>query len=539
MPLQTGKSPDVIGANIAELIRAGHSPAQAAAIAYHTAADSATAAGIMYCTQDQRVLLLRRSAGAEDEPLAWCFPGGGRELGETAEDAARRESTEEVGYTPDGDLSALDNSGVFATFRCDVPEPFDVVLNDEHDAYMWVRLTELPTPMHPGVAATLARLPSPEPVATMDARVYDINGWFEVPDNPISKAGVFPYSGRQLGKTGPEADKIFRVLRPPEELADPECIESFKLLPWIDDHTMLGPAAQELSPAAQPAEKKGVAGVIGEKVYFKEGKLYANIKAFSDTLAQLIAAGKRELSAGYRCIYEMASGVWEGQPYDAVQRKIRGNHLALVGEGRMGPDVAVMDRFTFSFDASEITMDPTTEQPEGGAQQMTIADAISAIKTLVPLITQLTEVMAPLLAAAEKTEVAATGGEDPAVDGEPAKPEGEAEQPAQPAPTKPGMTSEDASERAILSRIAKRDALARQLSAHVGTFDHAEMTLSDVVAYGCDKLGLKPAAGAEQATVEGWLSGRGATHPPATVVTQDSKTETPKGGAVDRYLTQE
>lgn len=45
-----------------------------------------------------------------------------------------------------------------------------------------------------------------------------------------------------------------------------------------------------------------------------------------------------ELSCGYTCDLDHTPGVWEGQPYDAVQRNIRGNHVALLpfGEGRAG-----------------------------------------------------------------------------------------------------------------------------------------------------------------------------------------------------------
>ena len=38
---------------------------------------------------------------------------------------------------------------------------------------------------------------------------------------------------------------------------------------------------------------------------------------------------------------------FEGQHYDAIQRDIIFNHIALVDEGRMGSDVRVMDSFTF------------------------------------------------------------------------------------------------------------------------------------------------------------------------------------------------
>jgi hypothetical protein len=50
---------------------------------------------------------------------------------------------------------------------------------------------------------------------------------------------------------------------------------------------------------------------------------------------------RRELSCGYVCDLEDAPGTWNGQPYDVVQRNIRGNHVAIVDKGRAGPEVRV------------------------------------------------------------------------------------------------------------------------------------------------------------------------------------------------------
>lgn len=556
MPLQKGNSPETISANIAELIRSGHDPKQAAAIAYNVASGEDRAAGILYRAGDS-VLMLLRSAAADDYPSTWAFPGGGIEAGETPEQAAIRESQEEISYTPTGALRVLDWANGFTTFALDLVQPFAPVLNEEHVGYMWAPLNALPSPLHPGAAATLAL--STSPVFGMDgARSYDGNGWFEVKANPISKAGIFPYSGRQLGLTGPDADRIFQVLRPPEELSDPACLESFKLIPWIDEHTMLGPNAQELTDKAMAAEKKGVQGVIGEDVFFKDGTLFANIKAFSSTLATLIQAGKRELSAGYRCIYDMTSGVWNGQSYDAVQRKIRGNHLALVTEGRMGPDVAVMDRFTFSFDAMEIKMADENQGGATGAGSMTLEQIVAVVTELAPQVAKLTAAMAPMLGAAEATEKAATGGvadeevtkdEDTTAMG---AGEGGEGTPAGAAKDE-DVTGMDAAlkqistlrkqvadlqangERAVLSQIAKRDALVKQISAHVGTFDHAEKTYADVVKYGCEKLGIKAAAGQEAAALSGFLQARPVATPAAHVSGMDSAVSG-KGSFVSRHL---
>ena len=52
---------------------------------------------------------------------------------------------------------------------------------------------------------------------------------------------------------------------------------------------------------------------------------------------------QKELSCGYRYRADMTPGTYEGVRYDGVMRDIRGNHVALVEEGRAGPDVLVAD----------------------------------------------------------------------------------------------------------------------------------------------------------------------------------------------------
>lgn len=173
-----------------------------------------------------------------------------------------------------------------------------------------------------------------------DRREYDTNGWFEVLDNPLSKVGVFPYSEASL-VSGGDPRKMINVYRPAEELGSPETVASFRLMPWIDDHpaTLLGSTDKGL----MPAEAKGVEGVIGEKTYFSGDTLYGNIKVFSEALAKKLAGGKRELSLGYHCDFVKEDGVYQGTPYQYVQRNLRGNHGASVKYGRMGSEVRVLD----------------------------------------------------------------------------------------------------------------------------------------------------------------------------------------------------
>ncbi|WP_114078353.1 DUF2213 domain-containing protein, partial [Proteus mirabilis] len=167
----------------------------------------------------------------------------------------------------------------------------------------------------------------------------------EVKDNPISKVGVFDYLGFEIGAPIPE--KIYKVYRPQEELASTETINSFKLMPFVDEHEMLG-------KDGTPAETKGIQGVIGERVYFEYPYLRGNIKILSNSALNQIEGGKIELSPGYRCIYDFTPGEFNGERYDAIQRHIRANHLALVDEGRTGADVAVQDHSVITIDTKEL-----------------------------------------------------------------------------------------------------------------------------------------------------------------------------------------
>lgn len=388
------------------------------------------------------------------------------------------------------------------------------------------------------------------------ARKYDTNGWFEIEATPLSKVGVFPYTGASIG--APDPGRIYMVYRPEEELADPACAESFKLTPWVDDHTWLG----DPETGGTPAESKGVHGVVGEKIFFRDGTLFGNIKAWSETLARLIASGKRELSLGYKCVYEAASGVWNGQRYDYIQRNIRGNHLALVDEGRMGPEVAVMDRNFFTFDSTEGHMpdDDKKLATPGGidevmAQVKELAPALAKIAELQKMVNALVqhelaegeEVMADAEAEMTEPEMAAAdaaltshkaklvslksagmAGMDEKIAAVDAKVSALKAKKPKADPLRKEMDELPAKIRAEAAAV---NALAGRLSLHIGTFDHSVMTLDQCAKYGAEKLGLKPATGAELAMVEGYLAANPG-HKPGTGMDGG----TPRSAGVDAYL---
>lgn len=345
-------------------------------------------------------------------------------------------------------------------------------------------------------------------------RQRDLNGYMTVRDNPISKVGVFDYLGSEIAGHDLPGDQAFKVYRPAEELADEDTIASFRLMPFIDEHEVLG-------DNATAPERKGIQGYIGEQVRFESPYLLGNIMIPSRAAQIAIDAGKIELSPAYRCVYEKKDGVFEGQPYQFIQRQIRANHLALVTEGRTGPDVAVLDHRTITIDSKRLTpMEFTPEQLE-------------QLKALV------LEIMAAS-AAADQSEPetpaadadAPAEEEKPAADADPEAPAADADPKAdEDKPAMDALRAELAEVRKLVAKpvtadamvgmIADRDALAGKVSQFIGAFDHSRMTCDGVAKYACEKVGLKAAAGSERLAIDAWLHGRKPES--ARVVAQDSR----------------
>jgi hypothetical protein len=357
-------------------------------------------------------------------------------------------------------------------------------------------------------------------------RITDRNGWLEVRDNPLSKVGVFPYRGSEIG--APVAKQIYRIYRPAEELASPECIESFRLLPFVDEHAFLG--SEE--GGGTPAERKGIQGMIGEQIYFDAPYLRGNLKIVSEAAKHLIDNGKIELSAGYFCQYDFTPGEFEGVPYDAVQRHIRGNHLALVSEGRSGPDVAVQDHLTFTLDSAELLpMADDITGPEGGDNLARIKALLEQLKPLLESQAEANALLAEvglITASAEPEPTGDTEGTEPVIDENPVGTEPPSEQPTADQAILRALDGlgkrlgnleqqQRGMDAALVTGLADRDALAANLSGFVGTFDHARMSVQGVAEYGVQKLGVPTQKGQELASLRAYLHGRTPPHKIPTV----------------------
>lgn len=332
----------------------------------------------------------------------------------------------------------------------------------------------------------------------MSKRVVDINGWITIKDNPILKAGIFPYLGSEIGQGEPS--RVYNVLRSEEELSKPETIKSFELVPLINEHFVLGELGTD-------TDDKPIDGIVGESIYFEAPYLRSNIKVFGKHIKKLIGIGKIELSAGYSCKY---IPVENNPDYDFIQIDIRANHLALVEAGRNGSDVAVQDALKFTLDSKELLMN--LEDILAQISALSDEDKAKLLATLKPAEDENKEVGKEVAKDEDKevatdtenTEVAKD--EEKAVDVEAIKQEAVKE---------------------VMSELAEVKEIANDLTEVIGEIPPVAMdSKAKLVAYGLDKLKIKAKKGEELATLRGYLQHKRADkYEP--IVAQDSAINKP------------
>lgn len=170
-------------------------------------------------------------------------------------------------------------------------------------------------------------------------REIDEDGRLHVEITNISKATVNPYVGKEIPgheELGLEPDKVYQLLRDPEELA--KAASSFNKQPVLSVHVPVFAADY-----AEQSQKYTI-GATGEQAEFVYPYLRNSLSIWDGQSIALIQSGeKKELSCGYHYEPDMTPGIYEGQNFDGVMRNIRGNHVAVVVDGRCGPDVVIGD----------------------------------------------------------------------------------------------------------------------------------------------------------------------------------------------------
>lgn len=142
----------------------------------------------------------------------------------------------------------------------------------------------------------------------------------------VTRSGVFEY----LNADG----SIRRELRHPDEVFSKASLDSLKMIPVTNDHP------QEKMVNAGNAAKLAV-GYTGETVEVDGKFVITSMTVTHEDGIEAVNAGKRQLSLGYSCDVVDDPGLYNGEAYDAIQKNIRYNHLALVDKARAGESASL------------------------------------------------------------------------------------------------------------------------------------------------------------------------------------------------------
>jgi hypothetical protein len=220
----------------------------------------------------------------------------------------------------------------------------------------------------------------------MSNRKKDDFGFLIIENNPVATAGVYGYWGEEIGL--PPRAEMYQVLRTPEMLE--EAAPLFDGKPIVLEHTFIGGDSNSI-----PAEQKGVDGALSGATV-SGGTLLANLTIYTqrgkrfidDITARRKAEGRNvNLSLGYRAIYRLAQGVWNGINYDAIQEITTANHLAILsGNGRGGDTIAMLDsdnnrESLIDFEILNNEDEPMGDNEENQDENQSVEDETDAVQT--------------------------------------------------------------------------------------------------------------------------------------------------------------
>lgn len=167
-------------------------------------------------------------------------------------------------------------------------------------------------------------------------RNVDSAGRMHVELANICKACVSPYRGSEIPnweKLGLDPDKIYQLLRDPEELE--------KATPTANGIQIL---RKHIPVTADDHQPWDVIGAVGTNAKWRDPYIQNALTLWpSADIANVNSGKKKQLSPGYSYTCDMTPGTFKGTAFDAVMRNITFNHLASVEDGRQGDDIAIGD----------------------------------------------------------------------------------------------------------------------------------------------------------------------------------------------------
>lgn len=172
-------------------------------------------------------------------------------------------------------------------------------------------------------------------ISVTSKREYTDEGFLRVPAR-IARTGIQEYYAGEMGLVDRDPMDVIRIYRPPEEVFNTDSMKSFANKPVTDNHP---PELVNADNSKKYNRGFSAAEVVKDNIFLK-----TDLTVTDAELIKKIKDGKVELSNGYTSDIEWKSGISpDGVQYDAIQKNIKGNHIAFVDRGRCGAACRVSD----------------------------------------------------------------------------------------------------------------------------------------------------------------------------------------------------
>ena len=175
-----------------------------------------------------------------------------------------------------------------------------------------------------------------ETVALDSSSVRITAAGYLVANAKCARTGIQEYHSSELGLND---NKMLRVWRSEDEVFSEASLATYAGQPATDDHPPVLVDASNWKDLS--------IGNIGNKVVRNGDFVEVPLILMDGAAIEKYNNGKVELSMGYLADWELVSGTTpDGEQYDAVQRNLRMNHIALVDKGRAGSAVRIGDSWS-------------------------------------------------------------------------------------------------------------------------------------------------------------------------------------------------
>jgi hypothetical protein len=173
-----------------------------------------------------------------------------------------------------------------------------------------------------------------------------------VADAKAVRTGIQLYAGSEVGR--PDL-AIVRVYRSEDEVRNTDSLRSFSHAPVTVDHPAVSVNADNWKDFA--------VGEVSTAATWDGNRISLPLILKDAKAIEAVTGGKRELSAGYTCDLDWTAGTTkDGQAFDAQQKNIRANHVAIVDRGRAGSECRIGDAEPHKWGVSPVNLQTADER---------------------------------------------------------------------------------------------------------------------------------------------------------------------------------